>query len=391
MPKKQKDGRYRAQIKVGVDANGKDIVKYYSGRTLRELQEAKERTLAHYIDGAERPRDRLFGDYAVEWYTVHKKPEIKESQQGAYRTMLNKHILPALGDRNLRAITSSELQDLLNTFAGRSKSQITMALAVLQGVFGFAAYEGIIERDPSERLKKPDATPPKERRALTQEERQKMVEIINTQPRSEWLAIMYYTGMRPGEARGLQWGDIDWEHNMIHVQRDMDNITGKLGTLKTAAADRYVPMVADLRSYLWPKRDLPAAPVAPDTRGMHLSQASAQRLWIRLMLSAGYADKLPEGSTKYQPGDIRGEYRATIPPYLMRHNYITMCWENGIDVQLVAKIVGHTDISVTMRTYTHLDNMHIVYAKNQFENMFARSNPAETLPEALGVQRQRKK
>lgn len=384
MPTKQKSGLYRGQVKIGVKPDGTDEIKYVSARTVRELEEAKEKVRQYYLTGIVRPKDQRFGDFAIEWYTVHKKPMIKERQQSAYRSMLNKHILPALGDRMLRAISPTDLQNLLNAFSAASKSQITMALSCLQGIFGQATRAGILDKDPSADLVKPRATPPKERRALTHEEREKIIGVIRTHPEAAYLAVMYYTGLRPGEARGLQWQDIDFDRNMIHVQRDMDDRTGKLGELKTPAANRLVPLVSDLRAYLLPRRGLPTAPVAPDKHGNHLAQASALRRWIRLMQACGYVEPIEEGETKYPPDDIRGKFRPTIQPYLMRHNYITMCWENGIDVQLVAKIVGHTDVAVTMRTYTHLNNTHIVYAKNQFEEMFSGKNPAQTLHKAGG-------
>ena len=51
MPKKQKSGLYRTKIKIGVDAQGKDINKWVSGRTKAELETAKQEARAYYIDG----------------------------------------------------------------------------------------------------------------------------------------------------------------------------------------------------------------------------------------------------------------------------------------------------------------------------------------------------
>ena len=53
-----------------------------------------------------------------------------------------------------------------------------------------------------------------------------MIAIFPTHPDGLYLAVLYYTGMRPGEVRGLQWGDIDWDANLIHVQRDVDYADG---------------------------------------------------------------------------------------------------------------------------------------------------------------------
>lgn len=93
MPKKQKSGLYRTKIKIGVDAQGKDINKWVSGRTMAELETAKQEARAYYIDGAPQ-RDVLFGAYAVEWFKVKRLPRIKAGTAEVYRTLMNTHISP---------------------------------------------------------------------------------------------------------------------------------------------------------------------------------------------------------------------------------------------------------------------------------------------------------
>ena len=66
MAKKQKSGLYRSKVKIGVDAFGKDIYKYVSGRTMRELAEAKRAVIEEFIEGKAGAQDVLFGAYAVD-------------------------------------------------------------------------------------------------------------------------------------------------------------------------------------------------------------------------------------------------------------------------------------------------------------------------------------
>lgn len=65
-------------------------------------------------------------------------------------------------------------------------------------------------------------------------------------------------GLRPGEARGLQWGDIDWKKNTVHIQRDVDyKDGGKVGDVKTQKSNRTVPLPEALRAILGPYRGMP--------------------------------------------------------------------------------------------------------------------------------------
>ncbi|MBQ1789013.1 MAG: hypothetical protein II008_02445, partial [Oscillospiraceae bacterium] len=74
MPKKKTP--YRSKVKIGVDADGKPINKWIQGRTRAELAEARAEVIARYITGEALGDDRLFGDYAAEWYRVRKEPFI---------------------------------------------------------------------------------------------------------------------------------------------------------------------------------------------------------------------------------------------------------------------------------------------------------------------------
>lgn len=379
MPTKQKSGLYRTKVKIGVDANGKDSVKWISGKTKKELEAERQKVIAYYIDGTALHDDRLFGEYAVEWYRVRKEPFISQSTKNAYRSMLNKHALPAFGDRKLRAIRPIELQEFVNRFAGASKSQITMVVSVLDGIFSAAVQDQILHLNPAASLRRPEATPPEERRALTEEECQRIIPLFSTHRYGPYLATMYYTGMRPGEVRGLQWGDFDWAADLVHVQRDVDYSTAKatVGELKTAAADRFIPIPAPLKALLWPRRGVPGAFVFQARGGGPYPQATAERAWLELMLAAGMVE--PVEHSCYSQSDIRGRYRAVITPYTLRHNFITMCWENGMDLTITMKIVGHADYQTTRNIYTHLARKHLEKAKDKLGEMFGEEKVAQKL------------
>lgn len=258
MPSKQKSGLYRSKVKIGVDAQGKDVFKWISGKTKRELEDTRREVEEYYISGTGLRGDRLFGEYAEQWYRIYKEPAISPSSRQSYRTALNKRLLPVFGARNLRAILPSELQAFVNNLAGESATTITMVAAALRGIFKAAYVDQIVEHDPTTHLTKPAAKAPEERRALTEPERKRVEAVCAGHPQGAYLACMYYLGVRPGECRGLQWGDLDWRNMLVHIQRDIDyKAGGTVGALKTAKSNRQVPIPDPLRAILWPLRGLP--------------------------------------------------------------------------------------------------------------------------------------
>lgn len=383
MATKQKSGLYRAKVKIGVDEHGKDIFKYISGKTRKELEANREKTVEYYITGTGLASDRIFGEYVTEWYEIRKKPFIAPKTQTCYRSVLNKHILPMFGDRNMRAIRPVDLQYFVNGFAGKSDTQITMVIAILQAIYKSALQDNIVARDPTVTLKRPAASRAAEKRILSPDERVRVESLFTAHEHGLYLAVMYYTGMRPGEVRGLQWGDIDWDSDLIHVQRDIDDAAhSTAGSLKTSAADRYIPIVAQLRPLLWEARGVPAAYVFPGVNGKPLGPSAAKRMWLSLMDACGLAEPVPPGEKAYySAGDIRGQLRPLITPHAMRHNFITMCWEKGLDIFVTMKLVGHADYQTTRNIYTHLSKAHLSAAKDQLSGVFD-TNVAQKLHKA---------
>lgn len=380
MPKKQKSGLYRTKVKIGVKPDGTDLVKYISGRTKTELEAERRRVVEYFIEGNQTVSDRQFGLVAQEWFAaLQRKVEREEKTEGtldSYRTALNKDILPVFGDRNMRAISAMDLQAFVEKFAGMSQSKITYITATLDGVFNLACAQKILAKNPMDDVEKPKASPPEEKRALTEAERAAVISVAHQHPKGAYIACMYYLGARPGEIRGLQWGDFDWNKGLVHIQRDIDykkKGENKVGGLKNAKSNRFVPVPDDLVEILLPLRCEDDRFLFEGVRsGGHLAKSTADRLWIELMVECGMADPLPAGANGYRASDIRSQYKPVITPHCMRHNYVTMCWESGIDVYTASKLVGHKSIKTTMDIYTHLSERQMEKAIQDVANMFSK-------------------
>lgn len=370
MATKQKSGLYRARVKIGVDETGNDVYKYVSGKTQRDLKRAKEDAIRYYITGEAPYDDRLFGEYAQEWYRLRLQPKVSTSSAESYRTALNKHILPRFGDRKLRAIRPLELQTFIDSFAGASASQITYITATLKRIYKAACADMIVTQDPTAHLTKPEATPAEEKEALTPEQRQRLIDACGTHKYGLFLSVLFYLGLRGGEARGLMWGDVDWERHEIHIQRDIDDKDGgKVGKLKTRSSDRRVPIPDILYRRLQVERGLPNTFILQgELSGKPLAKTVMQRMWAHLMADCGLA--VPCKNTTYRGVDYRSEWKPLITPHALRHNYITMCWEAGVDVYTTSKIVGHARIETTLRIYTHLTDAAKQVAADKLNDVF---------------------
>ena len=353
--KKQSCGLYRTKIKIGVDGAGRPVYKWLSSPTRQGIEEEKRRARAYYIEGTGLEDDQLFGVYAGEWFAVRKAPHLAPGTKAVYRSALNKRILPAFGDLNLRAIRPMDIQRFVNGMEGMSGTTIHTVIAALRGIFASALQDRLISSDPTTGLQRPRETPPGEKRALTPEERERCVEAAKSHPDGLFLALLYWLGLRSGEARGLKWGDVDWIGGWISVERDVDKFDhNHEGDLKTPGSARRLPVPAPLMDLLRARRGMPGAYIVQGAKpGQPMSAEAAGRRWSKLREAAG----LPKEVT----------------PHWLRHNYITMCGDAGLRPENIMYLAGHTSYQTTLR-YTHITEERMDELKGDSREIFAAEN-----------------
>ncbi len=370
---------FRGKVRIGVDAGGKPIDKYIRAHSKLELETAMQACREHYILGRPIPEDKMFYEYAEEWYTIRKEPFISEASRASYKSAFIRHVLPEFGLQHLKAISANDIQLFVNHFAGMSKSQITLVIGILRGIFSSAYAEGLIERDPTAALIRPKSSRKEARRPLTADETRRVLEVIESHPEGLFLAVLYYLGLRRGEALGLKWGDFDFDEDQVHIQRDLDYAcsVAQDGSLKTDAADRYVPIPPELKEKLLPNKGGADEYVFHTEKGKPLPHATFKRMWHRLMLAAGCVEWREVKEDTSRPDDILKQIRPTLTPHYFRHNYVTMLYESGIDPLIAMKIVGHTDYQTTANIYTHIKEEMLKKATVDLESVFKKRSGKE--------------
>lgn len=322
--KKQKNGLYRTKVRIGYDSDGRPIDKWISAKTKAEMEDKKRAVVAGFISGYSPRAIPLFGKAVVDWFETYRRPFVSDSHVRLYRSLINNRLVPCLGNKKITAVTADDFQTILNGMEGMSQPAITLMLSIMREVIHKAIADGYIVRDITLGLVHPKFPRAKEKRVLTPEERALLESLAVDRP---WLAILYYTGMRNGEMRALTWSDIDLKGRSISINKALDS-RGKMTGGKTANALRKVPISDQLAAILQRFAGMPNVLVTGD-------------IWSSTKLSRRFEKLgLPEDIT----------------PHCLRHNFITMCWEAGVDVVITSKIVGHSSPMITLGIYTHLES-----------------------------------
>lgn len=363
MPKKGKDGYYHSKV---TPAKGVKPV-YFRARTLREFNQERQRIIEEYRTGRQ-GRDMSFVDLAEEWFRVVKSPRLRPNSLQSQRSILKVHILSFFPPQQLaRAIRYKNLQSCVDHMQGMARDTIAHVISMLKGICRYAVSEGAMAADYASALCFPVTAAPAPRSALTADQAAALRAADAPQPLRVALSLLYYCGLRTGEALGLQWADVDFKSRRLHVLRQLNRRTRSIAETKTASSVRWVDMPEELVAFLLPLRSLPALYVASGAADP-LPFSQFQYAYVRLMISLGYAHlnecaakkaaQCEKAGKAFKPsGNIVTYYTCDFTPHTLRHNYATALYRAEIDPAMAMKLLGHTSYDTTLEVYTDIKNM----------------------------------
>lgn len=374
------------RLRAKVTIPGADKPVWISARTKKELEQKKQHVRETYIDGV-KPREMTFHQAVIEWYTVIKRPRIRSNGTRVnYEGYINNHILPYFPEQRLvRTIRRRDLQACVDNLEGYSLDVINKVISILKHSMDYAITENAIALNPAALLVRPITGTPQDKDSLTDAQVQAVFAAANADPYGGIVYLLYYLGTRIGETLGLQWGDFDWENDLVHIQRDIDfssSNEGVVDSLKNGTSDRFLPIPPQLRDYLYPRRGLPSSFVFIMDDGYRPSKAQYRHIWLTIMHAAGLTSlkksfiedrdaAIALGLTPPTP-QLDHDYDVQITAHWFRHNYATLLFEAGIDPVTSMRLLGHSNYSTTANIYTHLKEQQLKKAAVKMDAVFAK-------------------
>ena len=353
MVRKREDGRWEGRIVVGHKANGAPIFRYVSAGGQKALTEKLHREIDLYrgVDLTENSRMTL-GEWLDRWLEEYAAPSVRPSTLEGYRGYIERNIKPYLGDKQVGKITREDVQKLYRELQKNGRKEFhpeygyQLSGATIRRIHGVfhqamdaAVRENLIARNPTEGITLPKKkTAPKQ--ILNDAQLEQFMEVIRAD--SVWHDFFYTeltTGLRQGEICGLMWSDFDETHGTLSIRRTIHTQKGGrlvAGETKTGTGKRTIilpPSTAQLLAqrkkysysqWIFPNPLRPEQPASPGTAYNHLKT---------LLKRAG----LP-----------------SIRFHDLRHTFATHALASGVDAKTLSGILGHTQASFTLDTYTHV-------------------------------------
>ncbi len=324
------------------------------GRNKKDAERCLTDTLSHLHQGTFRePQPVLFGAFAQQWLEDYARGAVKPLTWRSYRGLMRVHLIPAFGHLLLMQITPQDVQSFLARCLrdkGLSPKTVNHLLILFKTMLKHARQWGLLRENPTELVKlvrveqqEMDFLQPQEIPLLLQHA---------DEPYRTLFLLAALTGMRRGELLGLQWGDIDWHRNVIHVRRTLYSQTkAELAELRESPTD--VWRFSTPKS----KRSIRAIEMSPKVR---------EALELHRLICPVSPDDLvfcsKEGRPIYAENMIRREFlpalsRAGIRRirfHDLRHTYTTLLIAQGENVKFVQSQLGHASIETTLDRYGHL-------------------------------------
>jgi integrase len=365
--RKTKAGRvtgYTVTVSISNPGGGRGRRVTIGTYRLRRLAEEAERRAKDEIQSGtfaskqdQLPATLTVADVVDVWFAT-KRLNVEPNTATGYESAIRLHLLPALGDLPVDALTHDELQRQVNTWRndGMGAQLLKRCVMILRGALTNAVRRGLIPFNPAEGIEKPSARSRRHRMIWTDEQIGAFLATAEDDRLAPFWFLTLLEGMRRGEALGLRWGDIHRGEDgstavAIISQTIVPDLTSGGRALiqsraKTKSSQRTVlltsPTVAVLRHHkerqqqerksmpdLWPDHDL----IVTTAIGTPITPSSVKRFRQQLIAKAG----VPSVST-----------------HGLRHMSATLMLRAGVSPALVASKLGHTDISTTVDAYGHL-------------------------------------
>jgi integrase len=180
-----------------------------------------------------------FADFSKLWLSSYAESKTKPSTLRSYKDIINKHLVPVMGDYLLTELTTGRLQKYVALRLQKVKPKTVInEIVVLKEMFKHAVRWGYLRVSPAEYVERPRVEK-EEMDILTPDESNLLLEHVTPKYRPFFLMAVP-TGMRRGELLGLQWGDINWKYNQIHVRHAMWK--GQFITPKSKTSMRRIDM-----------------------------------------------------------------------------------------------------------------------------------------------------
>lgn len=276
------------------------------------------------------------------WLERYMKYTIKIRTYNRYKSICELHLIKDLGEYELEELKPNILQDFLlkKIDDHYSTNTIKGIVSVLKQALRLAITLEFVDKEYCSNLKMPSSEE-KEISVFTKKEQQVIESFCLNHKKSNYIGIVIclYTGIRLGELLALTWDDIDFNSNLLTINKTSYSakLDGKTQIIvdkpKTKKSNRVIPLPNQLVKLL-----------------KIIKKESNSKYVITTRNSGMVGNRSYQRTFKFILKKVNVPYRNF---HSLRHTFATNAIELGMDVKTLAEILGHTNAMITLNRYSH--------------------------------------
>ena len=319
--------------------------KVFSGRTAEIVREKMSNYKTAIATGIDVSKNSSIAELSDKYLKVSSK-KVTPRTLGEYESKLKLFILPHIGKINIHSLTTDKVNNLIDTLIeqGNSHYSVNKSIRVLSQVMNHALRLNIINRNPVTYAIKPKVVSA----PINPLDHKELKSFIESAKSDEYFPLWFLlinSGIRLGEALGLTWSDIDFETDMLSINKTYANETG-VKTPKTESGIREIKLnestvkvlIEHQNKQLEKQMELPAYwnnlnLIFSSSIGSHISRHNLYGRHFNKILEKANLKK--------------------IRIHDLRHSFASLSLLSGVEPQKVAKYLGHKNSNITNEVYSH--------------------------------------
>lgn len=340
--RKRESGNYAI---LYYDNDGKRHWKTLKGANKKDAERVLNEITYKAYRGEYFDKEIGFSDLTTKWLES-RRPEVKPSTIEFYEN-ISKHLKSNFKHKDAKKVDTESVEAYISEKLKRlAPSTVGYHLGMLRSIFDKAMQWKYVNSNPTRGLKKPRLEH-KEIEILNELELKKLINLSKDQTKL-LITTALYTGMRAGELMALRWEEIDLVEGTIRVTRNC--VRGIIGTPKSRGSKRTIVIPPLLVDELAKAKNDKSELVFTNGNGKYLDWNNFyKREFLRLLKEAG----IPK-----------------VKFHSLRHSYASTLLSSGMDLKFVQEQLGHTNLTMTLDTYSHLLPSRKVGAGKRIEEAF---------------------
>lgn len=319
----------------------------------KKLQEVRQWIAdATYIDehsDLDQATDMIVDAWFDYWISI-KKQTVRPNTVRNYSERYERNIKDVIGKKLLTEVKPIHCQTIFSKMAeeGYKTTTIYQTRIALYNMLEFARENDVLITNPCKKSVKSDMGKPSDKKeALTIDVQKKFLEAVVGYSYENQYRFVLQTGLRTGELIGLKWSDIDFENRTMKIERSMEYRykvgEWRIGPPKSKSGYRTIPLTDE------------AIRILENQRAKNKKLKLIPIEWNDTVFLC--RNGTPVKNSTYDTGLFKYCDRVGIPHFSMhvlRHTFATRCIEGGMKPKTLQKILGHSNIGITMNLYVHI-------------------------------------